>query len=87
MGAIGAAVDFDGPRRVIHLTKYVVLLSLASLLSACGVTRGQLEAAATFGKSATALADGVKNAYAQAAQDEADIRTAKYVVLSSRHSQ
>jgi hypothetical protein len=79
---------FPGPGNLLRdgQLRGAVILCIAALLGGCGVTRGQLEAAATFGKSASALADGVKNAYAQAAQDEADVRTAKWVVLSSRQN-
>jgi hypothetical protein len=53
---------------------------LALVLAACGVTRDQLDAVGAFGKSASTLADGVKTAYTQAAQNEADLRLAQYIV-------
>jgi hypothetical protein len=60
------------------------LLCLA--LAACGVTRDQLDAVGAFGKSATTLAGGAKAAYAQAAQNEADLRLAQYVVYEQGSS-
>jgi hypothetical protein len=53
---------------------------LCLALGACGVTRDQLDAVGAFGKSATTLADGVKAAYSQAEQNEADLRLAQYIV-------
>ncbi len=76
-----AAACVGGWRCVSALGKSAPALCIALSLMGCGVTRGQLEAVSTFGKSATALADGVKSAYVQAAQDEGDLRTAQYVVL------
>jgi hypothetical protein len=56
----------------------------ALLVANCSATRNETEAAATFSKSAAALADAVKTAYAQAPQDEADLRAGRYV--TSDHS-
>jgi hypothetical protein len=59
----------------------VLVLLIASALAGCAVNAGQRDAAAAFGKSASTLAAGVQSAYAHAAQDESNLRTAKYVVL------
>lgn len=57
------------------------VLPVSALLAGCA-TSGQLDAAAAFAKSASTLGQGVKTAYTQAVQDEANLRTAKYVVLN-----
>jgi hypothetical protein len=62
------------------VTSVFIASALALLVAACGVSRGELEAAGTFGKSASALADSVKTAYAQGAQDDADLRAARYAL-------
>jgi hypothetical protein len=55
-------------------------IGIAVSVSGCGVTRDQTDAAGAFSKSAIALADTVKTAYAEAPQDEADLRAARYVI-------
>lgn len=64
------------------LPRSIAIVLVGAALSGCAVTSGQLSAAATFGKSASTLADGAKSAYAQAQLDEANLRTSKYVVLN-----
>jgi hypothetical protein len=68
-------------RQSISQPSALVFGIVVQLLTGCAVTSGQLDAATAFGKSASTLAEGVKSAYSQAAQDEANLRTAKYVVL------
>ena len=78
-----------GAARSDHIrcgARYTLILFVAGALSACGVTRNEFEAAAVFGKSASALADGATSAYAQAVQDEADLRTARFTVLNARQN-
>ena len=58
---------------------------IAAPLQGCGVTRNESEAAGVFSKSASTLADSVKTAYSQAAQDEADLRAVRYVVGSGAY--
>jgi hypothetical protein len=58
----------------------IVILAFSLALAGCGVTRDQLDAAGAFGKSAATLADGVKDAYAQADQAEIETRLASHIV-------
>jgi len=57
-----------------------VVIWIALLFAGCGVNRSQTEAAGAFSRSAVALSVTVKTAYAQAPQDEADLRAARYVI-------
>ena len=59
--------------------RWPLVAALGLMLAACGVTRDQLDTVGAFGKSATKLADGVKAAYTQAAQNEVDLRLAQYI--------
>jgi hypothetical protein len=61
----------------------LVTVMLCVNLAACGVTRDQLDAVGAFGKSASKLADGVKDAYAQADQNEVDLRLAQQITSVS----
>jgi hypothetical protein len=78
-GAWGALFNSPVAKKLkSSLAVFVAILAAGG----CAVTSGQLDAAATFAKSASTLAEGVKSVYAQSAQDEANLRTAKFVVLS-----
>lgn len=81
---IGVGVKPRFVRQSAPFQRLAIASLFALVLTGCGVSREQLEAAGTFGQSAAALATGTKAAYAQAAQDELTVRTATYVVLSAR---
>jgi hypothetical protein len=78
----GVSVRLGG-RMLLPLKLVAVVLCVN--LAACGVTRDQLDAVGAFGKSTGKLANGVKDAYAQADQDEVDLRLAQQItsVLTS----
>jgi len=61
----------------------ILLAASAALLTGCGVLSAQLEAASTFAKSTSQLADSAKSAYLQAGQDESTLRVVRYAVLGN----
>jgi len=61
------------------LANLLFLSAVGACLAGCA-TSGQLNAAAAFATSASTLGQGVKTAYTQAAQTEANLRTATYIV-------
>ena len=65
------------------VARLLAICAAATLLPACAVIHAEIEAAGAFGKSAATLAESVKSAYAQAPQDEADIRAGKFLVRAN----
>jgi hypothetical protein len=68
-----------------RMARFALIAAAALSLAACGVSRNELKAANAFGKSASALADTVKTAYAQGAQDEADLRAGEFIVSGGEY--
>jgi hypothetical protein len=71
------------PSGRVTLSLKLIAVMLCTSLAACGVTRDQLDAVGAFGKSAGTLASGVKDAYAQADQNEVDLRLAQQIASVS----
>lgn len=70
----------------VHVGWTAAILLAAGFAGGCATTSNELQAAATFAKTASTLSSSVQTAYTQAAQDEANFQTSRYVVLSSRHN-
>ena len=71
------------PSGRVTLSLKLIAVVLCTSLAACGVTRDQLDAVGAFGKSASTLANSVKDAYAQADQNEVDLRLAQQIASVS----